>query len=250
VSEAALSGPYVIGATGGSGTRVIASIVRSAGMFIGTDLNDYEDAVDFGRYSDRWINRYVAAGQDPPPDVRTAMVAELQEVVARHCSTMPAEATCWGWKEPRSIYLLPFLDQEHPALRFLHVVRDGRDMAFSSNQQQLMKHGSVVLERRVSWRRPIRSIALWNDVNLMAADFGERVLGERYKLVRFEDLCAEPAHSVEGIYRFFGLEGDVSAAAGEVKPPGGLGRWRDRRKGLVQALERHAEPALRRFGYL
>ena len=88
-----------------------------------------QDAVAFGRYSDRWINSYVAARQAPPPEVRASMAAELRELVASHCSTMPADARCWGWKEPRSIYLLPFFAQELPDLRFLQVVRDGRDMA-------------------------------------------------------------------------------------------------------------------------
>jgi hypothetical protein len=250
VNRPPVPGPCVIGATGGSGTRVIASVVRSAGMFIGTKLNAYEDAVEFGRFSDRWINTYVGAGQSPPPEVTRSMAAELSEIVASHCSTMPADARCWGWKEPRSIYLLPFLDEELPDLRFLHVVRDGRDMAFSTNQQQLMKHGPAVLERRLSWRRPLRSIALWNRVNLMAADYGEGALGPRYLLVRFEDLCAEPVPTIGRIYDFFGLQGDAASAAAEVRSPGGLGRWRERRTGLVQALARQGEPSLRRFGYL
>lgn len=250
VNRPPVPGPCVIGATGGSGTRVIASVVRSAGMFIGTKLNAYEDAVEFGSFSDRWINTYVGAGQSPPAEVTRSMAADLGEVVASHCSTMPADARCWGWKEPRSIYLLPFLDQEFPDLRFLHVVRDGRDMALSTNQQQLMKHGPAVLERRVSWRRPLRSIALWNRVNLMAADYGERALGARYLLVRFEDLCADPVRTIGRIYDFFGLDAEAAAAAGEVKPPGGLGRWRERRKGSVEALERQGQPALGRFGYL
>jgi Sulfotransferase family len=249
VNQAPVPGPNVIGATGGSGTRVIASIVRSAGMFIGSELNAYEDAVDFGRYSDRWINTYVAARQAPPPEVASAMAAELDDLVADHRSTMPADARRWGWKEPRSIYLLPFFDGHFDDLRFLHVVRDGRDMAFSDNQQQLMKHGSAVLEGRVSRRRPLRSIALWNKVNLMAADYGERVLGPRYLLLRFEDLCDEPERTIGRAFDFLGLEGDPQAAAAEVHAPKGLGRWRSRRKGLLRALEQQAEPALRRFGY-
>ena len=34
-----MPGPNVIGATGGSGTRVVARIVRHGGMFIGTNAN-------------------------------------------------------------------------------------------------------------------------------------------------------------------------------------------------------------------
>ena len=55
-----IPGPYIIGGTGGSGTRVFARIVRRGGMFIGTNLNDSEDALDFGEYSDRWINVFLS----------------------------------------------------------------------------------------------------------------------------------------------------------------------------------------------
>lgn len=250
--ELAARGPNVIGATGGSGTRVVARIVQAAGMYIGRKRNEYEDALDFSSYFDRWINRYLTdrrAGPDAPLDHE--MSADLRSVVAGHCAGIPPDASSWGWKEPRSIYLLAFLRGQMPTLRFLHFIRDGRDMAFSDNQKQLIKHGRAALEgRRISWREPVRSIALWSWVNESAADFGERELGSDYLRVRFEDLCATPQQTVDRIYEFFGLEGDVDAAASEVEPPRTVGRWRDRPKRLVERLEREAKPALRRFGYL
>ena len=51
-------GPYIIGATGGSGTRVVARIVRAGGLHIGKNITGAEDAVDFGAYSDRWIDTF------------------------------------------------------------------------------------------------------------------------------------------------------------------------------------------------
>lgn len=40
--------PLVIGGTGGSGTRVVARIVRASGRFMGADTSDYDsqDALD------------------------------------------------------------------------------------------------------------------------------------------------------------------------------------------------------------
>ena len=126
----------------------------------------------------------------------------------------------WGWKEPRSVYLLPFLAAELPGLRFLHVVRDGRDMAFSENQVQLRKHGDAVLGASDE-PEALRSIALWREVNLRAADFGERELGDRYLRIRFEDLCARAGgHACAEVLRFFGLDGDAERiAAEEVQAP-------------------------------
>ena len=157
-----MPGPYVIGATGGSGTRVVARIVRHGAMFVGTDLNASDDALGFGDYSDRWINVFMGGGGARPssPETSAAMAQDLQATVVRHLSSLLAEAPpsrwrAWGWKEPRSIFLLPFFDLHFPQLKFLHVIRDGRDMAYSSNQNQLLKHGRTVLSRlRMPRRKP------------------------------------------------------------------------------------------------
>lgn len=250
--EAPVPGPNAIGATGGSGTRVVARIVREGGMFTGAHLNAYEDALPFGEYSDRWINDFVRAGGQPAPqELLARMRDDLDSLVRSHLGDLPPSARVWGWKEPRSIYLVPFYDAAMPSLRFLHFLRDGRDMAFSENQNQLVKHGEALLgEDLRKEKTPVRSIAVWSRVNSAAADYGEQELGERYLRVRFEDLCAQPQESVRRIFDFFELDGDAEAAAAAVRPPDTLGRWALRRKGIVDALHRTAEPALARFGYL
>ncbi|HXV34304.1 MAG TPA: sulfotransferase [Gaiellaceae bacterium] len=247
----ALPGPCVIGATGGSGTRVVARIVRTSGLYTGEKLNPYEDAVELGFFSDRWIDRFVRAGGDVTAEEHSAMESDIRAVLADHLSTVPESAAAWGWKEPRSIYLLRFWNETMPGFRFVHFLRDGRDMAFSENQNQLTKHGPAVLGDELRKAKThTRSIALWNRVNLAAADYGERVLGPRYLRVRFEDLCAEPADAIGAILGFFGLEGDVEAAAAEVRPPDSLGRWQLRRRKVIDEITETAGPALERFGYL
>lgn len=237
-------GAGVIGATGGSGTRVLARIVLRGGMFIGSDRNRSEDALDFAAFSDRWVDELVA-GRRPP-----AMADELRALVARHWAERLADDQPWGWKEPRSVYLLPLLDEQLPGLRFLHVVRDGRDMAYSDNQLQLRKHGAAVLGDAADEPTALRSIALWSEVNQHAADYGERELGSRYLRVRFEDLCSEPQAVTATVLEFFGLDGDAERIAHEeVRPPQTLGRWRAEDAATIAALEAGAGEALRRFGY-
>jgi GT2 family glycosyltransferase len=228
--------PGVIGATGGSGTRVLAAIVQRAGMFVGSDLNRSLDALDFAAFFDRWVGR----------DLTPVAAAELRALVTRQHDE--AGGRPWGWKEPRSVYLLPFLAAQLPGLRFLHVVRDGRDMALSENQVQLRKHGEAVLGASDE-AEALRSIALWREINLRVADFGEQELGDRYLRIRFEDLCEQPAVVAARVLRFFGLEGDAQRAAKEVQAPPTLGRWIDADPRLQAALSERAGDALRRFGY-
>jgi hypothetical protein len=250
--ELAAMGPRVIGATGGSGTRVLAGIVRAGGLFTGTRLNDYEDAVDFGAYSDRWINSWVSANGQLGESEQAEMAADLREVVTSHCADLPADARGWGWKEPRSIYLMKYFDETMPTFRFVHYLRDGRDMAFSENQNQLRKHGSAVLDDgHEDLERPLQSIAVWAKVNTWAADYGEQTLGDRYLQVRFEDLCSDPGVTARRVFDFFELEGDAEGMAEKaVRPPSTLGRWRDEKSDTVRGLHEVAGPALARFGYV
>jgi hypothetical protein len=156
-----------------------------------------------------------------------------------------------GWKEPRSIYLLRFWNETMPGLRFLHFLRDGRDMAFSKNHNQLNCHGRAVLgDELEKARTATRSVALWNRVNLAAAEYGERHLGPRYLRVRVEDLCSDPRVTVESIFEFLGSRATSRRRRGEVRPPKSLGRWKKRRQKVIDELTETARPALGRFGYV
>jgi hypothetical protein len=244
-------GPNVIGGTGGSGTRVFARIVHRGGMFTGNNLNASDDSLDIGHYLDRWIDRFVPYWHRPLRiPCLSEMLEDLSQAIQKHCANAAKDSPRpWGWKDPRSIYLLPFFHSQFPNLRFLHVLRDGRDMAYSANQNQLNRHGRVMLSRLERLRpQPLQSIALWNRINLMAVDYGERNLGAQYMYVRFEDLCTEPVSTVQTVLSFFNLSGDVrQIAEAEISPPATLGRWR--REPSSTGVSRAGGKALRRFGY-
>jgi hypothetical protein len=247
--------PKVIGATGGSGTRVMARLTRRGGTFIGTLLNEADDAINVGLFLNRWIPPYLETehlGTAMAADAAAEMARDFQTALARHLEPMAHRGGPYGWKEPRSIYLLPFFHAQFPGMRFLHLIRDGRDMAFSANQNQLNLYGDLMVTSELAdWPRPVRSIALWSRINRWAADYGESRMRGQYLRVRFEDLCAEPVPQVRRVFDFFGLEGDPAAAArSELAPPESIGRWRGEDPDILGALHEHGGAALRRFGYL
>ena len=228
---------------------MVALILRRAGLYTGSELNESEDAWKLGDYSDRWINTYLGCRDTGlPPDVEDAMLDDLSTVLAEHCAPRATTPGPWGWKEPRSIYLLPFLRRHLPELRFLHVVRDGRDMALSENQNQLRKHGEAASIPE-GLEPAARSIALWSWVNLEAKRYGEKELGARYLRIRFEELCERPVELTARILGFVGLEGDAAELAREVAPPSSLARWRAADRGVVAELERMGSEALVELGY-
>ncbi|HVI82562.1 MAG TPA: sulfotransferase [Chthoniobacterales bacterium] len=248
------SAPLVIGATGGSGTRVVARIARHAGYDLGTYLNEAGDALAFQPFFNIWTNRFLRAGRRGLRKREWAgMESDFEAALSKHLSTSPAAGLRWGWKAPRSIYLLPFLHLRFPELKFIHIVRDGRDMAFSNNQNQVLKHGRAVLNPLEYLLNPvpIRSILLWDRVNARAAEFGETKLCENYHLVHFEDLCRQPIETTARLLRFLGTGLDArSVAETEVSPPTTLGRWKTAPPMLIARLERSADRSLRKFGYL
>jgi len=248
-------GPNIIGSTGGSGTRVVARIVHRGGMFMGTQLSESEDAIDFGQYSTRWINTFMAVRSSSlPPAIETEMLQEIQTILARHLANLDLSKSLppWGWKEPRSIFLLPFFHKHFPKMKFLHILRDGRDMAYFNNQNQLRKHGSTLVEpAEQQWSQPLQSMALWSRLHLLTAEYGEKNMPGQYLRVRYEDLCFEPIATIERIFEFFGLSGDVQKIAEEeVSPPATIGRWRSQDAQMVARLHQIGSAALQKFGYL
>jgi capsular polysaccharide biosynthesis protein len=246
--------PIVIGATGGSGTRVPAQMLQRAGVFMGVDLNQALDATPFTAFFDLWINLSVAGtdvlAADEARQLDVPMARSLAATLESHWGDTDASGHAWGWKAGRSLYVLPFLHRQLPDLRFIHLIRDGRDVAFSKNQAQLSKHGPTYLSRdERRQRREVQSIALWSRANIAAAEYGERALGDRYLRIRFEDLCADPVAMTARLLAFTGLDGDVEELATVVQPPTTIGRWREENPRIVRRLERFGLEALRRFGY-
>lgn len=248
--------PLVIGATGGSGTRVVARIAKKAGYNLGANLNSAEDALEFYGFFDAWVDPFVLAqrqGRTMTPWQLARMKEDFYSALARHIPEAERRGQLWGWKAPRSIYLLPFLHSECPHCKFVHLLRDGRDMALSANQNQLRKHGAVVLRfrERLSSSTSVRSILLWQKINLLAADFGESRMGKNYLRIRFEELCGAPAETVKRILDFLGSSIDPEAIArAEIEAPKSLGRWRECAPRVISRLEREGGAALQRFGYL
>ena len=231
------AGPLVIAGVGGSGTRVFAAIARAAGRDMGDHVNESGDALELMAFADRWIGPYHAArlaGTEP----RDAgeMRRELEASVARHRGDAGG---AWGWKQPRSIHFLPFLHETLPGLRFLHVVRDGRDVAFGNQAPTVLENaGDAILGP--DWRSrpmPVALAELWAVANELAADYGEGAMGGDYMRVRFEDLCLDPAAVAERVAEFAGGDPSarpVAAVADSVGWPRSIGAWRQADPGAAR----------------
>jgi hypothetical protein len=245
--------PLVIGAVGGSGTRVVVRILRHLGVFVGAHLDPAEDSRPLAAWYDRWARPLLEAGGALGPGELVHADAAFAACLRAHLDGWPGPPVPWAIKVPRSLLFLAWWARWFPGFRFLHLVRDGLDMAVSRDSNQVRLYGDLVLGRRA---RPashaVRAIAYWARANERAAAFGERRLGARYLRIRFEDLCAAPAPTVARMREFAGLPGGTAGdrlALAEIAPPGTIGRGRGGSPADLRALLRAGRTGLERLGY-
>lgn len=245
--------PIIMGATGGSGTRALAQICQRAGVHWNARPNDSLDCQIIDRLVHRpWIAAWLDAYRRGDSLLEDGFNRDLAQACLAIYDSRPDGITRWGWKNPPNIFLFPQYESAFIGARFIHMIRDGRDMALSANQNQLHKFGEVLLsedERRLS---PIRqSLRLWARTNLAAVRFGETLLGTRYFRIRFEDLCDRPVSTIAQVLEFLDIDSDISPSilASAIQSPSSRGRWRECGQEFAGELGAEEHEALERFEY-
>jgi hypothetical protein len=246
--------PIIVGAVGGSGTRVLTRLIHRAGVFVGSRLNEARDSEPIMEFYDGWLRGYLESGGRQEEGERQAAESKLRECLRDHLASRSMDTQPWAVKVPRNILALPFWHALFPNLKFIHVIRNGFDMAYSSDRNQLGLFGDLILSEAEQLQPdPVRQVAYWRAVNLDAARFGEETLSERYLVLRFEDICSEPRWAYRRVCEFIGLRKPATRpwrAILEVGIPSTIGRWRGRPEDELAAIETAGQPALERFGYL
>lgn len=249
--------PLVIGGMGGSGTRVFREVAAEAGyrMLSANALlrrllrHDPHDNLLLRKlFYSRWIDRY--RRDELGPLGRARMRAELRTLLFLSGPTRYGRGR-WGWKNPRTIFLLPLLNEMYPDLRFVHVVRDGRDIAFTPNFGYRRHQGHLIDAREETLPDPVRKGLLWARTNDLGRHAGETFLRGRYHLARFEDMVRDPEGEARRLFAFLqgGDEAAVERVAAYVRRPSSFERWRGQPRDELVRVEAAIGEDLLRFGY-
>ncbi|MGH2863867.1 MAG: sulfotransferase [Solirubrobacteraceae bacterium] len=248
-----VSPPTAAGGTGGSGTRVITEVLSASGVFMGSHLNLAGDSLDLADFEWRWGEPYLAAEQAGQAPHLEGMERAFYSSVGAHLSGYDPATGPWGWKHPHSYLLLPWLDALIPQLRFIHIVRDGRRMAFSRNQKQPLQYGEAALGAQSALMAgPARAIRFWSWANERAADYGEGHMQGRYLRLRFEDICEDPRSACATMIAF-AHEGKGAPAELIARTAALVSGQRAQRAQPTQEsaeIEQLGLRGLERFGYL
>ena len=246
-----------IGGVGGSGTRLIARLLMELGFFMGGDLNEVHDNLWFTllfkrpeilSLPDDEFRELAAIFVARMTGARDLSAGEAERVRRLAESDMPqyppvglklrAESLLngppappdgpWGWKEPNTHIVMDRLPALLPGMKYIHVMRNGLDMAHSANQNQLQLWGPHFVGPEVEVS-PYFSLKYWHVVHRRIRDVGAR-LGERFLLLNYDRFCAQPAEGVRGLLGFLETSrspAEVDELAGLVKHPASIGRFKE-----------------------
>lgn len=219
-------GPVAIGGVGGSGTRVVAEIIKRLGFYIGGDLNlandnlwftllfkrpdwfskthtnekeilrafsSFEKIMTGARLnSNDWSFIYEAAkeiskkGHDKDGNGRGFWPFKRVISIFFRRKFNPDKHIGWGWKEPNTHVYLPFIIKAFKNVKYIHVIRNGLDMAFSRNQAQLFNWGPLygVSTDTKQFPLPKLSLQCWIEANKKAIESG-KLLGKKFFSSKF-----------------------------------------------------------------
>ncbi len=286
--EVAALPPVIVGGTDGSGTRAAVVLLRMFGVTMVRD-NDCTMDVHGGEIDGGWPPLVEAAlnatgtadyaVSDVPQPQRDAIRSGLRKLMAalrrRAVARISRElyrVVGWGFKAPISQALLPFFAEIEPGFRFMHVIRDGRDIAFSSNQSPVRKFYSLLFPGR-SEPPPSKAVRLWRDINTQVHQLMlGRLSRVRYVVVKIEATIARESllQTAERMRVHLGLDeyvnqprvccrfetyfNAISTKQLLMRMFVGVrmryGKWRREANLTVQTeLTRIAKPALDLFGY-
>lgn len=258
--------PLVVGGTGGSGTRVVSRLLSEAGVMMGFDCNHERDTLTFTYFfkHPHWfastfgtnqasyphlhaLHEKISFGRLPttPREIRLYLWAGLDHMIRRYwykynllwvlnrvrklVFTKPISYdTRWGWKESHATFHLSDIASYYRAPRYIHIIRNGLDMAYSRTHQELADWGHYFdLDRRDTSPRNI--FECWYRFNKYAIETGTRLFGSRFLLVRFEELCTDKERAVKELLAFSGIgpEKATPEIIGIPRLPPSVGRYRE-----------------------
>jgi hypothetical protein len=260
---APLGPPIIVFNASHSGSRLLAGMLRRLGVFMGSHLNDSEDSEDVFELVRHVVEAHAPdysqlfAHGDPtlPARIRAAFEAHMAD-------WRPGEP--WGWKLPETGHVLPVISRLFPEARCIHLVRDGRDVAFSPflapkdpfwrkiyfNDDQICSWcGHAMTQRAYRAHGHVFNAARWvNSVTLGRAHGA--MLGERYLELRYEALTADPETELARLAGFLGMEAPPELLESVKVSRRSVGKWRQQPAKEIAEVRAVLEPTLTSFGYV
>lgn len=250
--------PVAIGGVGGSGTRLIAQLLMELGFYLGDDLNGANDTLwftllfkrpeilrvaecEFAQSLDIFIARMTGGGACSAHQAALVRRLAASDRPSEHPSDWLRlradsllapqkaylEACPWGWKEPNTHVVIDRLMRLMPKMKYLHVARNGLDMAYSANQNQLKFWGGHFIGPECE-TSPYYSLKYWRLIQRRVLDLCIP-MGKRFFFLNYDRFCSNPLAALPGLLDFLEIRATpalVQRLARFVQPPASMGRFK------------------------
>ena len=127
------------------------------------------------------------------PEEERSLARTISEVYMTYGVQHFPKAVMWGDQSPRHTFYLPWILRVFPQAKFVHLLRDGRDVISS----MVERHGSDYLEHGTfRWQTSIRRVAALK----------KRVISDQFLEIRYEHLVSDPENTLQKISQFIDIE--------------------------------------------
>ena len=225
--------PVVVFNKSHSGSRLLGTLIEAAGVFMGAHQNDSKDSLDVLPLVEHLvINHYpdYAPLWQGSGEGDAALPQIARTAFERHLEGFAGKSALWGWKLCETTYILPVVDFLFPRAKYIHLIRDGRDVAFSEHRAP----------NRPFWKKVYFNtdrISAWRGLRFHRRDYAQRshiynalhwvnsvsvgraygaMLRERCLEVRYEALCKDFEKTARQVLSFLDVD-EVTATEAIVR---------------------------------
>jgi hypothetical protein len=179
---------------------------------------------------------------DGPYYGRRWIIERWRKILLPSAPKPQGDLMLWGWKEPHAIFFLHSIQAYYQKTKFILVLRNGLDMAYSRNTQQL-KYWGILFGIDPSNLEAQNRFEFWYRSNKHAIATAQGQFGDSFMTVKLEDLCLKKERSLEAIFGFVGLNpANISEDVWQIpRLPASYGRYKEYdttwiNEGVIQKL--------------
>lgn len=250
-----------VGGMGGSGTRLVAHLLREMGFHLGHFLNKELDNLIFTRLfknpdwyatasevtlrarfdlfykimrGEKLNQTAVKAFLDAVNEnkLHSATIIQRLHFIVNNRFAKPATHHNWAWKEPNTQIMIRRIIPLAEGLRYIHVVRHGLDMAFSKNRQQLINWGGLYgIERphKNGDDTHVKQLEFWLRSTEDVISKCKPALNDSFYLLNYNHLIEQPEHETTKLAKFLNVQltaSQLNSLLQHVQKPESDGRYR------------------------
>lgn len=257
--------PVIIGGFGGSGTRVVAEILKKSNFFIGSDLNEsndnllftflfkfpkkYENIKTIGKYNKEitsllllhenlFFNKRLSfkeklkiiqlAYNHSIRNYYYPLKWSIQRILKIITTNKKEECGRWGFKEPHTAFFINNLGNFYPNAKYILVIRNGLDIIYTKTDQQFKYWGDFFNIKNEGFSEELQKFNYWYNYNKYTLVTLERLFKDRYLVLNYEQLFLNREETAYKILKFIGAQNtDIDEIIKFIQMPNSYNRYKN-----------------------